>query len=78
MLPQLRSGTAGKMTGRRKTAPAGIITSGDAARAGLKGAKVLSCDAAEGSRKLRRFSPDFGNGEVSQECVQRNPGVLEA
>lgn len=66
------------MTGRRKTAPAGISTSGDAARAGLKGAKALSCGDTGGSGKLRRFSPDFGNGEVSQECVDSNRGVLDA
>ena len=63
---------------KNKTPPAGSITSDEAARAGLNGAKVLSCEAVEGSGKRRRFSPDFWNGELCQECVHRNRGVLEA
>ena len=46
------------------SATAGIITFDDFAKVSLKTAKVLSCEAVEGSEKLLRFSLDFGNGDV--------------
>ena len=52
------------MAGRRKNAPAVIFTSDDAAKAGLRTAKMLSCGAVGGYWKLRRFSPDLGNIDV--------------
>ena len=49
---------------KKGSAPAGIITFDDFAKVSLRTAKVLSCEAVEGSDKLLRFSLDFGNGDV--------------
>ena len=49
---------------KKASAPAGIISFDDFAKVSLKTAKVLSCEAVEGSDKLLRFSLDFGNGDV--------------
>lgn len=49
---------------KKESAPAGIISFDDFAKVSLKTAKVLSCEAVEGSDKLLRFSLDFGNGDV--------------
>ena len=49
---------------KKESAPASIISFDDFAKVSLKTAKVLSCEAVDGSDKLLRFSLDFGDGDV--------------
>jgi len=49
---------------KKGSIPDGIISFDDFSKVSLRTAKVLSCEAVEGSDKLLRFSLDFGNGDV--------------